>query len=106
MVPFPFRNAHYTFSMIEFGGRWKDGADRWMLKPLPYHDVPTAEARREQAAQYLSRWCDAVYLAKYADLTTLPHSFSGPLPSTWVGGISGIYDVPVVVWLAPVKRAR
>ena len=103
MVPFVRRFRQYSFKMLEFSGRWRDGADRYMLAALPYHHLPNTADLYGLASWYLSQWYHAMYAAKHSEMMRLPNSVHGPLPSSW-GDIQGIDDMLVVVWMSPLKR--
>ena len=89
--------------MLELTSDWTSGIDRYDMQPLPFNGL-CDDDRLGLAARYLSTWFDVLYATKHMHMLSLHNSASNWL-APW-GGIKGIYDMPTLVWLSPVKSKK
>ena len=88
--------------MLELSSKWSDGYDRYMIKPLVYKDLRLPEDKCARAMAYLEEWLTLLCLTKCIQMDHGDVPMCGQLPADW-GDVNSIYDMPMIVWLAPVK---
>ena len=88
--------------MLELSSKWLAGSDRYMIKPLFYKDLRLPEDKRARAMAYLEQWFTLLCFAKSWHMDHGDVPMCGQLPADW-GDVKSIYDMPMIVRLAPVK---